>query len=91
MYTMVERPASPPLIPTACLLPITLASAIAAAAVGVATSSLAAERASTIISVTLPVRNRFWSALHNRATRIDVSLLTWMCCCDSERSRRLLP
>ena len=73
-YTMAERPALTPLALLACLLPTTSVSAIALAAAGVATSSLAAERASTIISVTLPARNPFWSAMHRSAYRIDVSL-----------------
>ena len=75
-YTMVERPALLPLILIACLLPTMSASAIAAAVVGVATSSPVVERASKIISVTLPARNLFWSALHRKANRtVDVSLL----------------
>ena len=67
MYTMVERPVLPPLALLACLLPTMSASAIAAAAVGVVISSLAAERNSKIISVTLPARHPFWSALPSRA------------------------
>ena len=74
-YTMVELPALPPLVLTASLLPTTSDSAIAADVVEVATSSLVAERASKIISVTLPARHPFWSALR-RANCIDVSLIT---------------
>ena len=73
---MVEQLALPPLVPTACLLPTTSAFAIAVAAVGVATSSPVAERASRTISVTLPARHPYWLALHSRANHIDVSLLT---------------
>ena len=75
MYTMVERPALPPLVLPAYLLPKTSASAITAAAVGVATSSIAAERNSKIISasVTRLARHPFWSALPSRDERIDVS------------------
>ena len=75
-YTTVEQPALTPLELTACLLPTMSASAIVVAAVGVATSSLAAERVFKTISVTLPARHPFWSVLHSRANRIDVSLLT---------------
>ena len=75
-YTMVEPPALQLLVLTACLRLTTSASATGAVAVGAATSSLVAERDSKIISVSLPARNPFWSALLSRTNRVDVSLLT---------------
>jgi hypothetical protein len=65
-----------------------LASAIAAVVVGVATSFLAVEQNSKIISVTPLARHPFWSARPSWAIRIDVSLLTYKCC---ELRRCLLP
>ena len=89
--TMVERPALPPLVLPAFLLPTTSASEIAAIAVGVATSSLAAERASKIISVTRPARHPFWSALHRRANRIDVSFYKLIYAASASELRYLFP